>query len=33
MISTGDLRKGATIELDGKLMTILDYNHIKMGRG
>jgi len=33
VISTGDLRKGATIELDGKLMTILDYNHIKMGRG
>ncbi|MCA9831124.1 MAG: elongation factor P [Dehalococcoidia bacterium] len=33
MISTGDLRKGATIELDGKLMTILEYNHIKMGRG
>lgn len=33
MISTSDLRKGATIELDGKLMTILDYSHIKMGRG
>lgn len=33
MISTGELKKGATIELDGKLMTILDYAHIKMGRG
>ena len=33
MISTGELRKGATIELDGKLMTILEYNHIKTGRG
>jgi elongation factor P len=33
MISTGDLKKGVTIELDGKLMTILEYNHIKMGRG
>ena len=33
MISTGDLKKGATIELDGKLMSILDYSHIKMGRG
>ncbi len=33
MISTGELKKGATIELDGKLYTILDYAHIKMGRG
>lgn len=33
MISTGELRKGVTIELDGKLYTILDYEHIKMGRG
>ncbi|MBI2906553.1 MAG: elongation factor P [Chloroflexi bacterium] len=33
MIGAGDLRKGVTIELDGKLYTILDYTHIKMGRG
>ena len=33
MISTGDLRKGIAIELDGELWQILDYNHIKMGRG
>lgn len=33
MISTGELKKGATIELHGKLYTILDYAHIKMGRG
>ncbi len=33
MISTGELKKGATIELDGKLFSIMDYNHIKMGRG
>jgi elongation factor P len=33
MISTGDLRKGVTIELDGELWQILDYHHIKMGRG
>ena len=33
MISTGDLRKGAVIELDGELWQILDYHHIKMGRG
>ncbi|MCK9520303.1 MAG: elongation factor P [Dehalococcoidia bacterium] len=33
MISTGELKKGATIELDGKLMSVMDYSHIKMGRG
>ncbi len=33
MIGTGDLRKGATIELDGQLYSVLDYHHIKMGRG
>jgi elongation factor P len=33
MISTGELRKGVTIELDGELWQILDYHHIKMGRG
>ena len=33
MMSTGELKKGATIELDGKLYSILEYNHIKMGRG
>ncbi len=33
MISTGDLRKGLAIELDGDLWQILDFHHIKMGRG
>jgi elongation factor P len=33
MISTGDLRKGITIELDGELWQILDYHHLKIGRG
>lgn len=33
MISTGDLRKGVTIELDGTLYNVIDYQHIKMGRG
>ncbi len=33
MISTGDLKKGIAIELDGELWQILDYQHIKMGRG
>jgi len=31
MISTGELRKGVAIELDGELWQILDYHHIKMG--
>ena len=33
MISTGDLKKGITLELEGTLYTVLDYQHIKMGRG
>src|SRR5665811_1000124 len=33
MISTSELRKGVAIELDGELWQILDYHHIKMGRG
>ncbi len=33
MITSGELRKGLTIELDGKLYQVLDYQHIKMGRG
>jgi elongation factor P len=33
VISTGELKKGVTIELDGKLYSILDYSHIKTGRG
>ena len=33
MVSTGDLRKGIAIELDNELWQILDYHHIKMGRG
>src|SRR6266567_1775532 len=33
MINTGDLRKGITIELDGTLYSVMEYQHIKMGRG
>jgi elongation factor P len=33
MISTGELRKGVVIEIDGDLWQVLDYHHIKMGRG
>ncbi len=30
MISSGDLRKGITIELDGGLYQVLEYQHVKM---
>lgn len=33
MISTGDLKRGLAIELDGVLYNIVDWEHIKMGRG
>jgi elongation factor P len=33
MISTGEVKKGVIIELDGQLMKVLDWTHIKMARG
>ncbi len=33
MIAATDLKKGMVIELDGQLYAILDFQHIKMGRG
>lgn len=33
MIDTGDLRKGLTIEIDGALYSIVDWEHNKTGRG
>jgi len=33
MISTGDVRKGVVIELDGQPVRVLDWTHIKMARG
>ncbi|HLI06162.1 MAG TPA: elongation factor P [Ktedonobacteraceae bacterium] len=33
MISTGDLKKGLTIEFEGQLCSILDWQHVKIGRG
>ena len=32
MLSSGDLRKGITIELDNKLYQVIDYKHVKMKR-
>jgi elongation factor P len=33
MITSGDLKKGIIIELGGELYQVLDYHHIKAGRG
>lgn len=33
MIAATDLKKGMVIDLDGQLYAILDFQHIKMGRG
>lgn len=33
MIDTGELRKGIIIEHDGSLQRIIDYAHVKQGRG
>jgi len=33
VISTGDMKRGATIELDGRVWQVLEFEHIKMGRG
>ncbi len=33
MISTNDMRPGHTLELDGELFTIVDYQHVKPGKG
>lgn len=33
MIDTGDIKKGVIIELDGQLLKVLDWTHIKMARG
>ncbi|MGH2786891.1 MAG: elongation factor P [Actinomycetota bacterium] len=33
MISTNDMRPGQTLELDGTLFTIVNYQHVKPGKG
>lgn len=33
MISTGDLKKGQTVELDGKLYAVVEYTLFKLGKG
>ncbi len=33
MINVGEIKRGIIIELDGQLQQIIDFQHIKMGRG
>ena len=33
MIMAGDFRKGVTVEIDGKVYTIVDFQHVKPGKG
>jgi len=33
MISAGDIRNGITFELDGKLVTVVEFQHVKPGKG
>ena len=33
MVDTGSMRKGITIIIDGELFKIMEYNHVKQGRG
>lgn len=33
MISTNDLRTGVTIEIDGEIFTVVDFQHVKPGKG
>ncbi len=33
MVSAGDFRKGVTIEIDGKVYVIVDFQHVKPGKG
>ena len=33
MISAGDFRKGVTFEYEGNIYTIVDFQHVKPGKG
>ena len=33
MLEAGDLRPGNTVEKSGELLQVLEYHHVKMGRG
>ena len=33
MISAGDFRNGVTLEIDGKVYQVLEFQHVKPGKG
>lgn len=33
MISAGEFRKGLTFEMDGQIFTVVDFQHVKPGKG
>lgn len=33
MIDSGDIRKGLTLDIDGRLVKVIDFSHNKQGRG
>ena len=33
MVQAGDLRKGVTVEWEGKVWTVVDFLHVKPGKG
>ncbi|MDI6604186.1 MAG: elongation factor P [Thermoanaerobacteraceae bacterium] len=33
MLSAGDFRKGVTIDIDGQIFTVVDFQHVKPGKG
>lgn len=33
MISAGEFRKGMTIDIDGQIFTVVDFQHVKPGKG
>lgn len=33
MVSAGEFRKGVTFEMDGQIFTIIDFQHVKPGKG
>ena len=33
MISAGDIRNGVTFEMDGKVMQVIEFQHVKPGKG
>ena len=33
MVSAGDFKKGVTFEMDGSTFTIIEFQHVKPGKG